>query len=341
MEDRFRMPEHDSQSLASTLDPILHQECHGHLGQISWFKADWQHGGASTGFSTWRLNSGFGKKREVPCVVKFPVGHREYFWTKRLGLVGPDEWDEPRALALPTPRVLAAGFELGGYDFAWIVMERFANSPIAMERTNGAIWSMFETAAEFHAAAILEQPIEPERIPEPPNWGELIERGHIAIRENEVEDQSRWIEMLNQTQRILDQLIDAWASRPIDTWCHHDLHPHNAMRRKSNDKNIPGHCTLIDLAMVAPGCWIEDALYMERLFWGRESQLCGIDPLTTLADTRKAIGLPSDNDELALADVRRVLMAASTPAFLRTENDPVYLKAALNTLERLLPAFFG
>lgn len=335
------MPEHDSQSLASTLDPILHHECHGHLGNISWFKADWQHGGASTGFSTWRLNNTFGRTKEVPCVVKFPVGYREYFWTKRLGLVRQDEWEEPRSLALPTPRVLAAGFELGGYDLAWIVMERFANPPIAMERSNTAIWSMFESAAEFHAAAILEQPIEPKRTPEPPDWASLIERGQQALRENEIEQQAAWIEALTSTERIVDQLIDAWSSRSIDTWCHHDLHPHNAMRRVSEDKGIAGHCTLIDLAMVAPGCWIEDALYMERLFWGRESQLCGIDPLTTLADTRSAIGLPSDNDDMALADVRRVLMAASTPAFLRTENDPIYLKAALSTLERLLPSFFG
>ncbi len=335
------MHEHDSQSFASTLDPILHHECQGHLGPISWFKADWQRGGASTGFSTWKLNASFGSNREVPCVVKFPVGYREYFWTKRLGLVHKDEWDEPKSLALPTPRVLAAGFELGGYDLAWIVMERFVNPPIALERTDTALWSMFESAAEFHAAAILEQPIDPKRTPESPDWGELLERGQDALRENEIEDQSEWIEAVSQTQRVLDQLVNAWESRSIDTWCHHDLHPHNAMRRKSEDKDIPGHCTLIDLAMVAPGCWIEDALYMERLFWGRESQLCGIDPLTTLADTRSAIGLPSDNDEIALADVRRVLMAASTPAFLRTENDPIYLKAALNTLQRLLPAFFG
>lgn len=335
------MPEHDFQSLAATLEPLLQHECHGHLAPVSWFKADWQHGGASTGFSTWRLNTRAGKPVEVPCVVKFPVGYREYFWTKRLGLVRQDEWDEPRSLALPTPRVLAAGFELGGYDLAWIVMERFNNAPIALERSNPALWSMFETAAEFHAAAILEQPVDPQRTPPPPDWGDLLERGQRALRENQIEHQPDWIEAITQTQRILDPLIDAWSKRPIDTWCHHDLHPHNAMRRKSQSEGIPGHCALIDLAMVAPGCWIEDALYMERLFWGRESQLCGIDPLTTLADTRKAIGLPSDEDEMALADVRRVLMAASTPAFLRTENDPVYLKAALDTLQRLLPAFFG
>lgn len=80
---------------------------------------------------------------------------------------------------------------------------------------------------------------------------------------------------------------------------------------------------------------------MERLFWGREDQLCGIDPLTTLAATRESIGLPADRDEIELAQVRRTLMAASVPSFLRTESDPVYLKAALSTLERLLPVFFG
>jgi hypothetical protein len=335
------MHEHDSQSLASTLDPILHHECHGHLGPISWFQCDWQRGGASTGFSTWRLNTAFGKAKEVPCVVKFPVGYGEYFWTKRLGLVRQDEWDEPMSLTLPTPRVLAAGFELGGYDLAWIVMERFSNPPIAMERSNTALWSMFESAAEFHAAAILERPIEPEHVPTPPSWPDLLEKGQQALRENDIEAKDAWIDALRKTEQVLDQLTQAWASRSIDTWCHHDLHPHNAMRRQTEDDSVPGHCTLIDLAMVNPGCWIEDALYMERLFWGREAQLCGIDPLTTLADTRSAIGLPSDNDDMALADVRRVLMAASSPAFLRTENDPVYLKAALSTLERLLPSFFG
>lgn len=335
------MPQHDAQSFASTLEPVLHHECHGHLGPISWFKADWQHGGASTGFSTWRLRTITGTPKEVPCVVKMPIGHKEYFWTKRLGLVRPDEWDEPRSLALPTPRVLAAGFELGGYDLAWIVMERFANPPIALERSDASLWSMFETAAEFHEATILERPVEPEHCPPAPNWADLLEKGHETLRENDFDDRAQWIEALNQTERVLDQLAAAWESRPIDTWCHHDLHPHNAMRRVCEDTSVPGHCTLIDLALVAPGCWIEDALYMERLFWGREQQLCGIDPLTTLADTRKAIGLPSDQDELDLADVRRVLMAASSPAFIRTENDQIYLKAALNTLQRLLPAFFG
>lgn len=335
------MPEPDGHSLASTLEPVLMHACHGHLGKVSWFRADWQHGGAGTGFATWRLKAPTGFAREVPCVVKMPIGYTEYFWTKRLGLVRPEEWDEPQSLALPTPRVLAAGFELGGYDLAWVVMERFANHPIALERSDSALWSMFETAAEFHAAAILERAIEPERRPPPPDWAHLLETGRQAVRNNDIPDAQRWEQWLSKAERYLDDLAGTWQQRPIDTWCHHDLHPHNCMRRQREDQSANGHCTLIDLAMIAPGCWIEDALYMERLFWGREDQLCGIDPLSTLAATRRGIGLPADQDEIALADVRRVLMAATAPAFLRTESDPVYLKTALDTLERLLPAFFG
>lgn len=334
------MPELDGQALASTLDPQLHKACHGRLGQISWFRATWQHGGAGTGFSTWSLPDGTGH-REIPCVVKMPIGYSEYFWTKRLGLVAPNEWNEPRSLALPTPRVLAAGFELGGYDLAWVVMERFANPPLAMERTESSMWALFETAAEFQAAAILEKPLDSGSIQAPQDWAGLVEKGLEALHENEIQNNNRWINALEKVQGGLDGIVDCWKNRQIDTWCHHDLHPHNAMRRETQDPKIHGHCTLIDLAMVAPGSWVEDALYMERLFWGREQMLCNIDPLKTLAATRESIGLPCSDDSFELADVRRVLMAASAPAFLRTEGDPVYLNAALGVIERLLPQFIG
>lgn len=341
------MPQLDGQALASTLDPELHKACHGRLGAISWFRATWQHGGAGTGFSSWSLPDRTCGHREIPCVVKMPIGYSEYFWTKRLGLVHPDEWDEPRALALPTPRVLAAGFELGGYDLAWVVMERFENPPLAMEKTESSMWEMFETAAEFHAAAILEKPIDMTQLEPPKDWAGLVSKGLVAIRENEVQDGDEWIKALERVQGCIDELVKQWVGREIDTWCHHDLHPHNAMRRVMDKiegpvgSNLHGHCALIDLALVSPGSWIEDALYMERLFWGREEQLCNIDPLTTLGATRQAIGLPASDEAFELADVRRVLMAASSPAFLRTENDQTYLKAALSVLERLLPRFIG
>ena len=335
------MPQPEGQAFASTLVPQLRKECHGRLGEVEWFRATWQHGGASTGFSTWSLPDRVNGHREIPCVVKLPIGYTEYFWTKRLGLVHPSEWEEPKSTALPTPRVLAAGFELGGYDLAWMVVEKFQNPPLAMERTESSIWELFETAAEFHAAAVLEMPVDIKKVKASEDWNGIIQRGLVAIDENDLVDASRWRQALEKVQENLESLVHQWDSREIDTWCHHDLHAHNAMRRVTGDPEIHGHCALIDLALVGPGSWIEDALYFERLHWGREELLCGIDPLRTLAATRDSIGLPSGEDGFVLADVRRVLMAASAPAFLRTEGEPVYLKAALGVIERLLPSFVG
>lgn len=327
----------DQSSLGQALGPVLRRVCGGRLGEISWFRATWQHGGAATGYSTWRMGDG----REVECVVKLPVGYAEYFWTKRLGLVAEGEWDSDDAMTLPTPRVLAAGFELGGYDFAWIVMERLAGPPLASNPTSQGMWEIFETAAEFHAAAITEQPIEVERTPEPPDWASLIAKAQRVIEDNDLDSRERWKRVLDRAADMAPALRAEWDARDIDTWCHLDLHGRNAMRRKSNDPEHPGHCVLIDLAMVRPGSWIEDALYLERLYWGHEEMLCGVDPVPALARARTFNGLPVGEGYERLADLRRVLMAASVPAFLGREGDQGYLEHALGCLERLLPAFEG
>ncbi|MEQ8770806.1 MAG: phosphotransferase [Phycisphaerales bacterium] len=314
---------------------MLRDMCGGRLGEISWFRATWQHGGAATGYSTWTTNEG----RSIDCVVKLPVGYTEYFWTKRLGLVSEADWDSDDAMTLPTPRVLAAGFELGGYDFAWIVMERLAGPPMASNPTSQGMWEIFETAAEFHAAAITEQSIAPERAPEPPDWASLIAKARKAVAENDLDDTARWVSALERAAAIEPDLRAQWASRDIDTWCHLDLHGRNAMRRQSPDPEHPGHCVLIDLAMVRPGSWVEDALYLERLYWGHEEMLCGVDPVSSLARAREFNGLPVGEGYDRLADLRRVLMAASVPAFLGREGDRKYLAHAVELLERLLPAF--
>lgn len=299
---------------------------------MAWFRATWQHGGAATGFATWRFGSG----RRVDCVVKLPVGHTEYFWTKRLGLVSEREWDDPASMTLPTPRVLAAGFELGGYDLAWLVMERLAGPPLGAHPTRQGVWETFETAAEFHAAAITERSIEPERAPDTPDWGGLVERAREAVEVNDLPDADRWRGVLKDAAALAPGLRDRWMARDINAWCHHDLHGRNAMRRASGDPDHPGRCVLIDLAMVAPGHWVEDALYYERLHWGHPDLLCTIEPVEALARARAFNGLPVGDDYLALADLRRVLMAASAPAFLSTEADPKYLAAALECLETRL-----
>jgi hypothetical protein len=127
-----------------------------------------------------------------------------------------------------------------------------------------------------------------------------------------------------------------WRARPIDTWCHGDLHGHNAMRRRLREGQA-GRCVLIDLALVHPGCWIEDALYLERLFWARRDHLHGVRVVQTLGRFRRELGLATVENASDLANVRRVLMAATAPAFLSTEGHPAHLAAALELLERLLP----
>ena len=156
-----------------------------------------------------------------------------------------------------------------------------------------------------------------------------------------MEHEGRWIRGIERVLENTSVFVDRWAGRSIDTWCHHDLHGRNAMRRVSHNPEIHGRCALIDLAMVAPGHWVEDALYIERLHWGQEDLLFGIDPVETLGRCRESLGLLVGADFGELADVRRVLMAATCPNFIRTEGDQLYLNAALGRLEHLLGLFLG
>src|SRR5262245_53067051 len=87
----------DSRSLASSLSPALHQACDGRLGEITWFKTDWQRGGAATGTSTWRLDD---EDQPRKAVVKLPIVQRELMWARRLqGAPTPDECVIPRLYA--------------------------------------------------------------------------------------------------------------------------------------------------------------------------------------------------------------------------------------------------
>ena len=329
--------EHEHRSLASALEPELRDACAGHLGEISWFTATWAHSGAGTGFSTWTIPG----RDPIECVVKFPVGYREYTWTKRLGLVHAHDWERSETLALPTPRVLAGGYELGGYDFAWLVMEKFKNPPLASSLDKQSLWEIFEACAEFQARAVLEELVDPNRAPADPDWGAEIQTAIENIHTRAIKEPERWTRALERTLGAIDNLGARWRSRDIDSWCHHDLHARNAMRRISHNPEVHGRCALIDLALVAPGSWIEDALYLERLHWGREDHLFGLDPVETLGRCREALGLPVGDDAQELAAVRRVLTAARCPNYTQTEGDPVYLRAALERLESHLDHLLG
>lgn len=324
----------DAGELGRTLWPVLREVTGGRLDRIEWFRADWQRGGASTGYATWSDDDG----STVPVMVKVPVGPSEYRWTTVLGQpVDP--------VHSPTPRIFACGTMLGEYDLGWLVMERLVGHTLLSEKSKHSVLNLIDAAASAHHAARSAMPVtgEPPRF----DWEDLIATGRMLLRNSPIPHSQRWNEALRRVQRALPMLISRWRDRPIDTWCHGDLHLGNAMRRATDEhhtgKKGDGHgaCVLIDMAKVHPGAWVEDALYLERSCWGRPDLLCGVKPVSALAKARKKLGLPTEADDGHLVNTRRVLSAASVPALLVREGNARYSEAALEVIERLLPLVSG
>ncbi len=324
----------DAHQLGVSLGPVLCKQCDDRLGPIEWFRCSWQHGGAATGFAVWRDET-----TETPVMVKLPVGSREHRWTTSIAAlharsnVGPDSGTD----AGPTPRVLAAGTELNGYDLAWLVVERLSGKPLSSALTAEAVHDLLDAAARFHAAALRASPnLRPaDEPPQAHDWDGLLAKSREMVKDSGLTEARHWKEAVKRVQRALPRLKAKWAARKIDTWCHGDLHPANVLRRASKSSASP--CVLIDLAMVHSGHWVEDAVYLERLYWGRPELLHGVKPVSHLAKIRREMGVATDDNYAELAAVRRVLMAGCVPAYATFEGHPKYTHAALETLEQYLP----
>jgi hypothetical protein len=321
--------------LAAALEPALRSACReqldgAELGQVRWFHAAWSAGGAATGFAT--VSRAGACAAEV--MVKLPVGPAEYRWTTQVA-AKLDEPGTPVAPArLPTPRVYAHGSSLGGHDLAWLLVERLPGETLKQGFTSQCVLDLIGAANRWHAAAgAIAAPSSP---PQEPDWEGQIARAREACKANHFEHSQHWNDVLKKVHRAVPRLAERWGSRSINTWCHGDLHPGNAMRR-AGDGSGPGACVLIDLGMVHAGHWVEDAVYLERLFWAQPEALGGVKPVSVLAKLRRECGLGAADEYTELANVRRVLMGATAPAFLHREGHPKYLRAALEHVEKLLP----
>lgn len=313
----------DFHDLGSALEPALLAACEERLTEVHWFRTDWQIGGASTAHGKYIRNPG---EAALDVVIKLPVGPREYRFLTGLG--------DTQA---PTPRIAQHGNELGGYDFAWVVMERLPGHPPAGHLDRHVFERLTEAAACFHHHSGRRWPLEAP--PPAPNWAGLLEKGREAMKANpDIESSHEWVQAIKHTQKALPKLEALWSARAINTWRHGDLHPGNCMERLADSpwKAPPGY-VLFDLAEVSCGHWVEDAVYLERIFWGRPEAMDGAKPVSLLAKARRNLGLDTSDDYGALANVRRVLMAATSPAFLRHEGRPAYLHAALGMIDKLLP----
>lgn len=326
----------ESSSLAASLAPALIEAC-GRLGSedrlrgIEWFRSSWQAGGASTAFAEYIRDDGL----RVPCLVKLPVGPSEYRWT--VGLGKSEGTDTARR---PTPRVYAAGMELGGYDLAWVVLERIDGPSLSQGMDQTSVEDLLTTVVDWYERAGGVRSLAEGTPPRKEDWHRLVTRAREACKSHALAESQRWNEALKQVQKILPRLVDRWEARPINAWCHGDLHPGNALRRSGGNGGAGDHsCVLIDLALVHPGHWVEDAVYLERLFWAKPELLCGVKPVSFVAKLRKERGLGNGatDDHANLANIRRVLMAATALAFLAHEGHPKHVHASLEQVERLLP----
>lgn len=310
-----------SHDLGPHMEPALLEACDGRISDIHWFRTSWQRGGAATAYAKAIVHDGE-PARDV--VVKLPVGPREYLATTAMA---PDD--------LPGPGIAFHGMELGGWDLAWLVMERLPGDPLAAHLSKDVFVDLADAAAAFYKRAGAIWEIRPPRTEW--DWEGLLHEARESAQINPIPEAARWANLVKETQRALDRLLDTWHARPINSWCHGDLHPGNLMRRPDGSPwGAPG-AILLDYAESHCGHWVEDAIYIERLFWGKPELLHGAKPVSLLAKARRKLELDTSDDYALYANVRRVLMAAVAPAFLHREGHPKYLHAALEMLEKNLP----
>ncbi|MCH2160835.1 MAG: aminoglycoside phosphotransferase family protein [Phycisphaerales bacterium] len=312
------MPPKAPAALGQGLEPFVRTACEDKLGEVIWFRTDWQHGGAATGRAEWRDDDGQATK----VVVKLPVNQTELRWLQRL------QPEEPSASS-PIPRLFASGEVLNGYDLAWVVIEWFPCGPLGTHWHDQHITRMCDAAAAFQAVA---EPYPIDRNPRMEDWPELLKQARQSVKSQAIDQKSRWKKAHKAISRQLDKLVTRWRAREPIGWMHGDLHLANGMSRDSMES---GPVCLIDFAEVHPGHWVEDAVYLERLNWARPERLRTTSPLKAMAEARKRHGLANGDDHPHLADLRRALYAATAPAFLRTEGG-LHLAASLDRLEQAL-----
>lgn len=312
--------------LASSLEPHVRRATGGRLGPIEWFRSAWQRSGASTGYSTYQVDD----DTLLKVLVKVPVGPREYRWSLRLGRADEPVWNDRDADRCPVPRMVDGGDAINGYDLCWLVEERLDHEAHPGDLAKPDVQGVIDAAARFQSAALATGEVnEPPRVRD---WGEMVAKSRAALETVRIPHPQHWNAVLKKFHKIVPAVARAWDSRPVNCWCHGDLHKGNVMQRTPN-----GHWVLLDLAMTHAGHWVEDAVYFERQYWHRKKDLCGIKPVSAMARARKQLGMEMPGDHAELANLRRVLMAACVPAVAHHEGSASYCDTALELLERLMP----
>ncbi len=338
------------QPFGASLAPVLQQASGGALSAISWFRTDWQRGGALTGYATWH-----GK----PVVVKLPVPLCELRWLLRL----QDEHHDHGSIV---PRVYGHGLQLGDYDIAWVVMERITHGPVGAAWSDRAFELLADATSRFYAAASSHELVsgasnacgDSEVTRDGSTGGQVGQAGRDAggevgghvggevgghdwhhvlktarqyVREQHWPHAHRWKKALKEAQKKIDSWLHDWHLRPITSWIHGDLHLGNALSRSAAPN---GPVLLIDFAHTRPGHWVQDAVYLEHVFWSQRERLAGHSICRLMAKHRQAHGMDVDDDWPKLAAIKRALLAMGAPARITGDGDLNHMDASLLVLEQ-------
>lgn len=303
-----------SSSFGHALEPVLRRACQERLGEVTWFRVDWQRGGALTGYAKYQADD---RAEPYAVVVKLPVPPCERHWLVAL--------QNHRDVV---PRVFAHGEAVNGYDLAWVVMERLNHGPLGHAWGGGEFDLLTESVGRFYAAANTHP-----RIGEPlqKDWQAIYDLSRKHVQHFSLAEPQRWNKALKRAHRKLKHWVAQWEQRPCADWCHGDLHLGNAMTR---DPAPAGPALLFDFAKTRVGHWVEDAVYFEHLFWARRDRLDGRKLCSMIAHERRKHGVSVHDDWTKYADLKRALLAMSTPAMLQHDGDPRHVHAALEVLER-------
>lgn len=294
------------------LEPVLRSVCDDRLSEVSWFRTDWQRGGAVTGYATYKDDDGEAR----PVVVKLPVPPCELQWMSAL-----------QGFEDVVPKLYAGGEMLGGYDMAWLVMERLPHGPLGSAWEGKEFDLLVEAIGRFYQATATV-PINTER--EHRDWDAIFKQARRSVRDHALPESQRWSKALKKAHRKYKGWVTVWNDRPLEHWCHGDLHLGNAMTRAEAPG---GPAVLFDLAKVCVSHWVQDGVYLEHLYWGRPEDLAGHKLCKELAHQRKDLGLPVDKGWSDLAQAKRALLAMSVPAKLDLDGNAQYVHGALKVLE--------
>lgn len=300
-------------SFGTMLEPVLRSVCEDRLSEVSWFRTDWQRGGAVTGYATYKDDEG----EAHPVVVKLPVPPCELQWFR--ALQGAED---------VVPKLYAGGDVLGGYDMAWLVMERLAHGPLGSNWGGQEFGLLIEAIGRFYQAST-EIPTNTQH--DHRDWDAIFNQARKSVRDNALPESQRWSKALKKASKKYKDWVAVWDDRPMEHWCHGDLHLGNAMTRVEPPE---GPAVLFDLAKVCVSHWVQDGVYLEHLYWGRPDDLGGHKLCKELAHHRKKIGLPVDGGWADLAQAKRGLLAMSVPAKLDVDGNAHYVHGALQVLER-------